>query len=133
VITYENTELRQRVWSVAKLLPEKYRLVLTLRELQGLTYRQIGRVMGISESAVETLLYRARLRFKEEFLALQARDGYTCQDVLPLLAPYLAGKLRRAQVEAVEAHIATCESCSARLQEWEADNDRVAGARRRRR
>lgn len=133
VIAYENTELRERVWKVAQLLPENYRLVLTLRELQGLTYRQIGRVMNISESAVETLLYRARLRFKEEFLALQARDGYTCQDVLPLLAPYLAGKLRRAQADAVAKHLSGCESCTAKMQEWESDNDRVAGARRRRR
>src|SRR5579859_1008802 len=133
VASYENSELRDRVWQVASLLPEKYRLVLTLRELQGLPYRQIGRVMRISESAVETLLYRARLRFKEEFLALQARDGYTCHDVLPLIAPYQAGKLRRAQAEAVARHLATCESCSVRLREASADNGRSAGAKKRRR
>jgi RNA polymerase sigma-70 factor (ECF subfamily) len=133
VVAYENAELRDRVWKVASLLPEKYRLVLTLRELQGLPYRQIGKVMQISESAVETLLYRARIRFKEEFLALQARDGYTCADVQPLLAPFQAGKLRRAQADAVAKHLEGCPSCSALLREPADDNGRSAGARRRRR
>src|SRR6478752_10742209 len=68
----ESNELRRQVWAVSQRLPEKYRLVLTLRELQDLSYRQIARSLKMSESAVETLLYRARLRFKEEFVALEA-------------------------------------------------------------
>jgi predicted transcriptional regulator len=43
-------------------------MVLTLRELQGLSSASIAHVMGISQSAVETLLHRARRRFKELFL-----------------------------------------------------------------
>jgi len=44
VIQSENAELRRQVWATSQKLPEKYRLVLTLRELKGLNYRQIGRV-----------------------------------------------------------------------------------------
>src|ERR1700746_3375277 len=33
----ESNEMRRRIWEVAQRLPEKYRLVLTLRELQGLS------------------------------------------------------------------------------------------------
>src|SRR5258706_1416361 len=36
----ESNETRRQVWSVAQRLPEKYRLVFTLRELQDLSYRQ---------------------------------------------------------------------------------------------
>lgn len=68
----EMARLRRVVWDVAKRLPERQRMVLTLRELQGLSYASIGHVMGISLSAVETLLHRARRRFKQEFLALEA-------------------------------------------------------------
>jgi hypothetical protein len=96
-------------------LPEKYRLVLTLRELQDLSYRQIARTLKMSESAVETLLYRARLRFKEEYLASESATDLTHEEVAPLLAPYLAGKLRRNQAESVRRHIATCAKCSRRL------------------
>lgn len=111
----ESNEVRRQVWDVAQRLPEKYRLVLTLRELQGLSYRRIATVMNMSESAVETLLYRARLRFKEEFVAAEGGAVLTCAEVQPLLAPYLAGKLRRQQEEAVRQHVAGCVKCSRRL------------------
>src|SRR5438046_9582348 len=69
VIQQENAELRRQVWQVSQRLPEKYRRVLTLRELQGLSYRQIGKSMKLSESDVETLLYQARLRFEDKEVA----------------------------------------------------------------
>ncbi len=111
----ESNETRRRVWAVSQRLPEKYRLVLTLRELQDLSYRQIARTLKMSESAVETLLYRARLRFKEEYLAAEGAAEVTHEEVAPLLAPYLAGKLRRNQAESVRSHIAGCARCSRRL------------------
>lgn len=115
VVVSEQNELRRQVWLVAQRLPEKYRLVLTLRELQGLPYRSIAQVMRLSESAVETLLYRARLRFKEEFVAMQGGAALTCKEVQPLLAPYLAGKLRTAQAEQVRSHLAECVACSRKV------------------
>ncbi len=71
--------------------------------------------MNLSESAVETLLYRARLRFKEEFVAMQGGAALACSEVQPLLAPYLAGKLRTAQADQVRAHLAECVPCSRKL------------------
>lgn len=115
VLMQESNETRRQVWGVAQRLPEKYRLVLTLRELQDMSYRQIARTLKMSESAVETLLYRARLRFKEEYLAAQAEGELTHEEAVPLLAPYLAGKLRRPQAEAVRNHIASCIKCARRL------------------
>ncbi len=111
----ESNELRRQVWEVAQKLPEKYRLVLTLRELQDLSYRQIARTLNMSESAVETLLYRARLRFKEEFIATEGASELTHEEAVPLLAPYLAGKLRRARADAVRRHIAGCIRCARKV------------------
>jgi len=107
--------VRRQVWTVAQRLPEKYRLVLTLRELQGLSYRRIAAILKMSESAVETLLYRARLRFKEEFVALEAVGELDHEQVVPLLAPYIAGKLRREQAEAVRRHVAVCPKCTRKI------------------
>ena len=115
VMVQESNETRRQVWVVAQRLPEKYRLVLTLRELQDMSYRNIARTLKMSESAVETLLYRARLRFKEEYLASQREGELSHDEALPLLAPYLAGKLRRPQAEAVRNHIATCVKCARRI------------------
>jgi RNA polymerase sigma-70 factor (ECF subfamily) len=111
----ESNEMRRQVWAVSQRLPEKYRLVLTLRELQDLSYRQIARSLKMSESAVETLLYRARLRFKEEFIAAAGEGELTHDEAVPLLAPYLAGKLRRPQAEAVRMHLAVCVKCTRRV------------------
>jgi RNA polymerase sigma-70 factor (ECF subfamily) len=111
----ESNELRRQVWTVSQRLPEKYRLVLTLRELQGLSYRRIALLLHMSESAVETLLYRARLRFKEEFVALEAAGDLQHDEVVPLLAPYVAGKLRRQQAEAVRRHVALCARCTRKV------------------
>jgi len=111
----ESNELRRQVWTVSQRLPEKYRLVLTLRELQGLSYRRIASILKMSESAVETLLYRARLRFKEEFVALEAAGDLEHDKVVPLLAPYVAGKLRRQQAETVRRHVAICPRCARKI------------------
>jgi RNA polymerase sigma-70 factor (ECF subfamily) len=115
VLVQESNEMRRQVWAVAQRLPEKYRLVLTLRELQDLSYRQIARTLKMSESAVETLLYRARLRFKEEYIAAEGEGELSHEEAVPLLAPYLAGKLRRSQAEAVRKHIAVCMKCARRI------------------
>src|SRR5438270_6944421 len=115
VMVQESNETRRQVWHVAQRLPEKYRLVLTLRELQDMSYRQIAKTLQMSESAVETLLHRARLRFKEEYLASQREGELSHEEALPLLAPYLAGKLRRPRAEAVRNHIATCSKCARRI------------------
>src|SRR3981081_3933663 len=115
VLVQESNELRRQVWTVAQRLPEKYRLVLTLRELQGLSYRRIARTLKMSESAVETLLYRARLRFKEEYIAAEGDGELSHEEAVPLLAPYLAGKLRRSQSEAVRKHLSVCMKCARRI------------------
>jgi RNA polymerase sigma-70 factor (ECF subfamily) len=115
VVQAEAHDLRRQVHEVAQRLPEKYRLVLTLRELQGFSYRRIAKAMKISESAVETLVYRARLRFKEEFVGDSIDDDMDHRDVLAMLKPYLAGKLRRNQAEAIRNHLAHCVSCSRKL------------------
>jgi RNA polymerase sigma-70 factor (ECF subfamily) len=110
-------ELRDAVYSVACRLPEKYRLVLTLRELQGLSYANIARQMGVSESAVETLLHRARRRFKEEYLYLEGKaqsEENRCTTIVYLLENFPAGTLRREQRKMVAQHLEFCENCARR-------------------
>ena len=116
-VALEISELRGAVWAVARRLPEKYRLVLTLRELQGLSYANIARKMQVSESAVETLLHRARRRFKEEFLFMEGKalteDG-RCATISYLLDNFPPGTLRREQRKMVAQHLDACPTCAQR-------------------
>jgi len=113
----EMANLRQLVWDVAKRLPERQRMVLTLRELQGLSYAAIARVMGISESAVETLLHRARKRFKEVFLRMDdsATRVIDCSTVAMLVEADGRRPLRREQRAMLLSHIERCEACRGRF------------------
>ncbi|MDQ6746513.1 MAG: sigma-70 family RNA polymerase sigma factor [Candidatus Dormibacteraeota bacterium] len=107
-------ELRREVWAVAARLPENYRTVLSLRELQGLSYAGIARVMNLSDSAVETLLHRARRRFKAEFMFMSfagAAGEEKCDLLDELLASFSPRSLAREQRQQVIIHTRTCPRC----------------------
>ena len=102
---------------MARRLPDKYRLVLTLRELQGLSYANIARKMRVSESAVETLLHRARRRFKEEYLFMEGKaqsEETRCPTISYLLDNFPPGTLRREQRKMVAQHLDVCPACAQR-------------------
>ena len=107
---HEMTTLRQLVWDVAKKLPERQRMVLTLRELQGLSYASIARVMGITDAAVETLLHRARKRFKEEYLRMESppEERAQCSELAFMMS---RSRLSPAERRAVLEHLESCTLC----------------------
>jgi RNA polymerase sigma factor (sigma-70 family) len=71
-------------------LPERQREVLALRELEGLSYEQIGEVLELKPNAVAQLISRARLKLVELVRsdALESVAGATpdCDRAMPLLA-----------------------------------------------
>lgn len=58
-------------------LPEKYRLVLTLRDIQGLPYEQISEVLRLSPGTVDSRLHRARRLLRSRLLPRLREDGGT--------------------------------------------------------
>jgi RNA polymerase sigma-70 factor, ECF subfamily len=61
-----NAALRRRLQNALAALPGPYRLVVFLREMEGLSTRQVAKVTGISEANVKTRLHRARLMLRQE-------------------------------------------------------------------
>jgi RNA polymerase sigma-70 factor (ECF subfamily) len=55
-------ELRNAVRSAMEALPQRFRAVLALREIEGLPYQEIAAVLGLSLGTVESRLFRARQR-----------------------------------------------------------------------
>ncbi|MGM9703006.1 MAG: RNA polymerase sigma factor [Prevotella sp.] len=49
------------------LLPEKQRTVIQLRDIEGKSYKEISKVMDISEEQVKVSLFRARQTIKKKF------------------------------------------------------------------
>jgi len=65
----ENKELRRALHQAIQKLPKKYRLVLVLRDMEGLTAKEVGSIMGLNERAVKSRLHRARLFVRRELSA----------------------------------------------------------------
>ena len=59
-----NAALRRRLRRALHTLPPPYRAVLFLREMEGLSTREVAKVMGMSEDNVKTRLRRARVQLQ---------------------------------------------------------------------
>lgn len=59
-------ELAAVTRAIVDALPEKYRTILVLREFEDLSYNEIAAVLQIQLGTVESRLFRARQRFKEQ-------------------------------------------------------------------
>ena len=59
-------DLRAEVRRAMARLPEKFRSILVLRELEELSYQDIGDILGLNKGTVESRLFRARARLRQE-------------------------------------------------------------------
>ncbi|OPX87856.1 MAG: ECF RNA polymerase sigma factor SigE [Pelotomaculum sp. PtaB.Bin104] len=64
-------ELAGRVESVLASLPENYRSVILMREVENLSYEEIGAALGKSPQAARVILFRAKKRFREIYSTLE--------------------------------------------------------------
>jgi RNA polymerase sigma-70 factor (ECF subfamily) len=65
-------DMRHRVREEIENLPDEYRTVIMLRDVEGLDTAEAGVVLGISESAVKTRLHRARQALRERLAPMFA-------------------------------------------------------------
>jgi len=116
---FEMTWLRETVTRVADSMPPRQRAALVLRELEGLSYNAIAEALQLSPGAVETLLFRARRRFREEYLRRAAeadRPVVGCGRTVELLGSAERPRpASRRRLRDVAAHIVDCTSCRDRV------------------
>jgi RNA polymerase sigma factor (sigma-70 family) len=107
-------------------LSESHHQILVLRELEGLTYDQIGARMGMTRPAVESTLFRARRRLTEEYDDLVS--GARCQRVRSIIAAAVSGAVGVRDSRRLSRHLAHCQPC--RREALEAGLDRGLLVRR---
>jgi len=61
-----NAGLKRRLRKALRGLPARYRAIVFLREMEGLSTREVAKVMGISEDNVKTRLHRARIQLQAD-------------------------------------------------------------------
>jgi len=69
-----DAELGQAIERATDRLPEGYREVFLLKDVEGLSYEQIAEITGDSVAAIKSRLHRARLSLRE------AIDGFYSED-----------------------------------------------------
>ncbi len=74
----ETLERRKKLLAkVMATLPEKYRIVLTLRDVEGMAYEEIAAVLGASLGTVDSRLHRARKLLREKMEPYLIQEGRT--------------------------------------------------------
>src|SRR6266545_2322447 len=92
-------------------LPPNQRAAVVMRELEGSSYAEIAEVLGISVSALETLLFRARRALRE-----QLEEQLTCQEAAFAINKQVDGRLSLGERRALRAHLRACAECNSLAQ-----------------
>lgn len=67
-------ELRERIEQAITELPEKYSIVLLLRDVEGLSNSEVAEMIGLTIPTVKARLHRARIFVRNELERYFARD-----------------------------------------------------------
>ena len=87
-------------------LPPNQRSALVMREFEGRPYAEIAEIMGVTQTALETLIFRAR-----RSLAEALEDGLTCAEAELAVSRRLDGRLSRREARRLKAHMRECQVC----------------------
>jgi RNA polymerase sigma factor (sigma-70 family) len=95
-------------------IPPQQRQAIVLREFEGRSYSEIADILGVTTSALETLLFRARRSLAEEL-----EHQLTCTDAQLAVSQSVDGRLGRKERRRLRDHLAECPDCArfARLQQ----------------
>jgi RNA polymerase sigma factor CnrH len=88
-------------------IPHLQREAIVLREFEGRAYAEIARILGITPSALETLLFRARRSLAEELEA-----AVTCEQAELAISRRLDARLSRKERRRLDQHLRECPSCT---------------------
>jgi RNA polymerase sigma factor (sigma-70 family) len=90
-------------------LSDTHHQILVMRELEGLSYKDIGERMGMSRPAVESTLFRARKRLGEEYDELAS--GARCLRIQGIIAGADGSRLGQRDRRRLARHVSHCQPC----------------------
>ncbi len=131
-----------RLRDAIQRLPPQYRIVLVLRDMEGLTDEEVAEITGLRSGTVRVRLHRARLFVRKELMkglkprsrraAIASRESpeeqpsneqarpARCKAMFAELSNYLDEQLDDSLCEELERHLGGCEPCKVFLSSLEA-------------
>jgi RNA polymerase sigma-70 factor (ECF subfamily) len=130
------SEQASRLREAVQKLPPRYRIVLVLRDMEGLTDDEVAEITGVRSGTVRVRLHRARLFVRKELMrtwmpqarrkapahahaAEQLRPA-RCRAMFAELSDYLDEQLDDSLCKELELHMSGCGPCQAFLATLEA-------------
>lgn len=96
-------------------LSDTHHRIIVMRELEGLSYREIGEKMELTPAAVESTLFRARRKLEHEYAQLDT--GRRCQLIGAVIARLAEGMESDRDRRRLDRHARRCSSCRRRARE----------------
>jgi len=123
-----------RLRQAIQRLPPQYRIVLVLRDMEGLTDEEVAEITGLRSGTVRVRLHRARLFVRKELMKMgrqlperDIRSGASrtpageqprparCKALFAELSDYLDERLDDSLCEELQKHLDGCAPCKAFL------------------
>ena len=134
--------------SAIQKLPPQYRIILVLRDMEGLTDDEVAEITGLRPGTVRVRLHRARLFVRKELLRNAPNGGNSrttaahrissapaaevrprsCKALFAQLSNYLDEQLDDSMCENLEQHLEGCEPCKAFLATLESTIEQLRSA-----
>ena len=108
----ESEEIWQQVQTGIKKLEPAYREVLLLRDVEGLSAKEVSEVVKISLSAVKSRLHRARSELRDLLTDQAYKPKSGCPDIRKLFSQHLEGDLSSDICSTMEVHVENCQHCA---------------------
>jgi RNA polymerase sigma-70 factor, ECF subfamily len=126
-----------RLREAIQKLPPQYRIILVLRDMEGLTDDEVAEITGLRPGTVRVRLHRARLFVRKKLMkvwkplhreavrpqpakAAESPSPARCKAMFAELSNYLDEKLDDSLCEELEQHLNGCGPCKAFLASLEA-------------
>ena len=113
-------EQAQRLRTAVQKLPPEYRIVLVLRDMEGLSDEEVAEITGLRRGTVRVRLHRARLYVRKQLMRQektpipsQSARSRRCKQMFAELSDYLDEQLDSTICDQIEKHLADCEPCEA--------------------
>jgi len=131
----------KRLREVIQELPPEYRIILVLRDMEGLTDEEVGDITGLRQGNVRVRLHRARLFVRKKLArygekarapkkaitvpsvveaATPQKRAASCKVLFAQLSDYLDEQLDDSLCQKLEEHLNECEPCKMFLDSLEA-------------
>ena len=111
-----NHELSTAFDTALRELPEDYREVLLLRDVEGLTAPEVAESLSLNVPQVKSRLHRARVALRAQLTPLLAElqnpvPNPGCPEIVETFSQFLEGEISPDLCERMQAHVESCEHC----------------------